>query len=178
MVGTITPYKQPLEFLQFLRAWRHQASFPIKKCSWVGQADPTHPYARQFLEELSVARSQGWAEHFQELSPSVLIQKMDESDALVHLPTEEAFGLVVAEAMIRGLPIIAAKTGGLPDFASYYQKIRLVPNQPCSEWEEALSSQFLRDARVPLDSWPSHVYKPQDVASKHLEIYREVIASR
>lgn len=178
MVGTITPYKQALEFLRFLRAWRQEPNFPIQKCCWVGSVDCNLKYARDFLEEVTIARSQGWAEHFPELPPSLLIEKMDASDALVHLPTEEAFGLVVAEAMIRGLPIMAAKTGGLPDFASSYPMIRLVPNQPCLEWKEVLASPSFRAPRVPLDSWPSEVYLPQNVARKHIEIYREIIASR
>lgn len=178
MIGVIAPYKQPLEFLRFLREWRNQSDFPFEMCTWVGRADPAQTYARTFLEELSEAHSQNWAVHFQELAPEPLIQIMDKSDILVHLPTEEAFGLVVAEAMVRGLPILASQTGGLIDFAANYPKICLVPPCPGPTWREALTRELSCGVRVPLDAWPSNRYRPKDVAQRHIEIYREVIASR
>lgn len=178
MVGVITSYKQPLEFLRFLRTWRNQPGCPIEKCTWVGRADPQQAYARSFLNELSEARAQGWGEYFQELPPESLVQKMDQADVLVHLPTEEAFGLVVAEAMIRGLPILASRTGGLPDFAAHYPRICLVPPCPSTKWREALTREFSCGVRVPLSSWPSNRYRPKDVAQKHIEIYQELIALR
>lgn len=37
------------------------------------------------------------------------------ADALVHLPRQEAFGLVVVQAMACRLPVVAVEVGGLPD---------------------------------------------------------------
>jgi glycosyltransferase involved in cell wall biosynthesis len=178
MVGVISPYKQPLEFLRFLRDWRHHANCPVKSCVWVGRANPDHFYAKQFLQEMTEAKSQGWAEHFEELPAKDLIQKMDESDLLVHLPTEEAFGLVVAEAMIRGLPVVATRIGGLPDFAKIYPKICLVSALSPLDWRHAIEAEGQSGNRVLMDSWESHRYHPKTIAQKHLEIYQNLISVR
>jgi len=178
MVGVISPYKQPLEFLRFLREWWQHPDCPVNSCLWIGRADPSHAYAKQFLQEISDAKSQGWADHLAELSAEALIQNMDESDLLVHLPTEEAFGLVVAEAMVRGLPIVASRIGGLPDFAKVYPKIRLVSDHLPLEWRQAIEAETQSANRILLDSWYSQRYHPKTIAQKHLEIYRELISVR
>jgi len=178
MVGVISPYKQPLEFLQFLRDWRRHANCPVRSCVWVGRANQDHFYAKQFLQEMAEAKSQDWAEHLEELPAKDLIQKMDESDLLVHLPTEEAFGLVVAEAMIRGLPVVAARTGGLPDFAKFYPKIRLVSALSSLEWRQAIEAERQLGNRILMDSWEGHRYHPKTIAQKHLEIYQNLISVR
>ena len=46
-----------------------------------------------------------------------LISAMDHASALIHAPKEEAFGLVVAEALARNLKVFAARIGGIPDIA-------------------------------------------------------------
>lgn len=178
MVGVISPYKQPLEFLRFLRDWRHHAICPVKSCVWVGRANPDHPYAKNFLKEISEAKAQGWADHLEDLSAEALIQKMDEADLLVHLPTEEAFGLVVAEAMIRGLTIVTTRIGGLPDFAEVYPKIRLVSDRLPHDWRQAIEAETWPGGRISMESWSSLRYHPKTIAQKHLEIYQDLISVR
>ena len=178
MVGVISPYKQPLEFLRFLREWRQQPNCPVRACLWIGRADPTHAYAKQFLREIAEAKSQGWGDHLAELSADSLIEKMDRSDLLVHLPTEEAFGLVVAEGMIRGLPIVTTRIGGLPDFAKVYPKIRLVSDRLPLEWRHAIEAETRSASRILLESWDSQRYHPKTIAQQHLKIYQDLISVR
>ncbi len=178
MVGVISPYKQPLEFLRFLQDWRRHPDCPVKSCLWVGRTNPDQPYAKQFLREIAEAKSQGWADHLEELAAEALIHEMDEADLLVHLPTEEAFGLVVAEAMVRGLPIVAARTGGLPDFSEFYPRIQLVSDRLPSEWRHAIEAETHPSRRISLESWSSHRYHPKTVAQMHVEIYRDLISDR
>ena len=50
-------------------------------------------------------------------------------DALVHLPTEESFGLALAEALAAGIPVIAAQTGGCAEIVTHGITGMLVPPQ-------------------------------------------------
>jgi glycosyltransferase involved in cell wall biosynthesis len=97
----------------------------------------------------------------------------------VHFPSEEAFGLVVAEAMARGLKFFGARTGGIADIAG---------DIPGAELFDAADWPGLTGA---LGDWIKNGgqrsagaaalmrgrYHPNVVAQRHLEIYREVLGN-
>ena len=60
---------------------------------------------------------------------------------LIILPTyEETFGLVVAEAMIMGVPVIGSNAGGVPEIIEDFSQIStLDPNAILQEQEEEIA---------------------------------------
>jgi len=50
-------------------------------------------------------------------------------DIYVHPAAEEAFGLVIVEAMYAGLPVIASRVGGIPDVVEEGKTATLVPDK-------------------------------------------------
>lgn len=44
-----------------------------------------------------------------------VIPELDNSDIFIHLPKTETFGIVLAEAMARSLPVISVNVGGIPE---------------------------------------------------------------
>ena len=44
-----------------------------------------------------------------------VVPHLDGADIFVHLPEFETFGIVLAEAMARGLPVLSVKVGGIPE---------------------------------------------------------------
>jgi glycosyltransferase involved in cell wall biosynthesis len=104
-----------------------------------------------------------------------LIRAMDEADALIHFPEEEAFGLVVAEALARNLKVFAARIGGIPDILEGTNNSELFDN--------------FDGLRCGIEAWleggcPASTgnpdlmrlrYAPKVVGERHLQIYREVL---
>lgn len=175
VVGLICSYKQPLEILRALQVWR-QGSHPAFHASFLGALSGEKLYCRRFTEEMDAARSQGWADHRSAVGSAELRDIMDHSDILIHIPTEEAFGLVVAEAMLRGLQIVAGRTGGLSDFQKLYPGIRMVnPTNP-ADWLLALPQRHSGMLpRISPKSWDSMKFHPGQIACRHLEAYHQLL---
>ena len=174
VVGLIGSYKQPLEILRALRVWRGQSQVPFH-CLWVGALSGEKEYVRSFGCELEAARRDGWADHRAEMSELDLRKTMDSRDVLIHVPREEAFGLVIAEAMLRGMTVVAARTGGIVDFQSIYPGIRMVDPGDPGGWLKVLTNISLqRPSRVPRDQWSFMKFHPREIARHHLAAYHEI----
>ena len=175
VIGLISPYKQPLEILRMLHQWRLRGS-PDFTCLWVGSFSGEKKYVKRFSQEIASAEAAGWARYQPAMSEAELREAMDGSDVLLHIPKEEAFGLVVAEAMLRGMHIVAGRTGGIVDFQEIYPGIQLVsPNSP-EDWMKALF-RFGRNRprRIPMESWDAMRFHPEEIARRHLEAYRTLV---
>ncbi|MFM7183116.1 MAG: glycosyltransferase family 4 protein, partial [Verrucomicrobiales bacterium] len=100
-VGLVTPRKRQLEILRGLRSLASEGhSFKI---IFAGGLSENTEYGRQFAMELRSAEKENIAEYAGFLETEQLVATMDRCRGFIHFPSEEAFGLVVAEAMARGL---------------------------------------------------------------------------
>jgi len=175
VVGLIAGYKQPLEILRVLREWRQRGAPPFH-CHWVGALSGEAAYVRSFLSDMAAAKAEGWADHCPTMPAEVLLAEMDARDILIHVPKEEAFGLVVAEAMLRGMRIVGAKAGGMVDFAPLYPAFSWVDPQTPSDWLQALDSRECRSPiRICRDQWNSLIFHPREIARRHLECYQSFL---
>ena len=144
---------------------------------FVGQLNQADPYARRFAELIRIASEEGYAEHSGVLDPQTLIGLMDAASAMVHFPYEEAFGLVVAEAMARGLKLFGSDLGGIRDITSGIRDAILVP---ADDYDNLLFQvQSWLDAGAPRSPGSAifmrERYNPARIAAAHLRIYRQVI---
>lgn len=60
-------------------------------------------------------------------SQSDVIPFLDKSDIFIHMPHFETFGMVLAEAMARGLPVLSVDVGGIPEVVAEGDTGLLVP---------------------------------------------------
>jgi glycosyltransferase involved in cell wall biosynthesis len=173
-VGVLEPRKQQLELLA-MAGRLHAAGrrFQLQFAGPLAQAD----YGRAFERALAQAESAGYACYLGNLSAAQLVAAMDAAAALVHFPTEEAFGLVVAEALARNLKFFGSATGGMVDIAQGVDGAELIEPQNFGALQTAIAAWL--DAGAPRPQQAAAVmaqrYHPKVIAARHLEIYREVL---
>ena len=175
-VGVVCDYKRQLDALDLARRL-HQAGLPIE-FRFLGTLPEGTGYAAQFRERIKLAEQEGYARFcgFKEAEP--LRNEYDEAAALLHIPTTESFGLVVAEALARNLKLFATRTGGLPVIAAGVRDAELFED---GDWD-GIYAAVTRWFRA---GWPRSQtaadlvrsrYHPDVIARRHLEIYREVLS--
>ncbi|MGJ8642780.1 MAG: glycosyltransferase family 4 protein [Luteolibacter sp.] len=174
VVGVVTRLKRPLEILQVMKSL-HESGHRFK-ILFIGSHSPDGSYGALFQPLLDEAMQHGYADHLGVLEEADLLQAMDQADALIHFPEEEAFGLVVAEALARNLKIFAARVGGIPDILESTNGSEMFDDFDglrigIEDWLKSGSVGTAGNPRLMRER-----YTPQIIAQKHLEIYREVIA--
>jgi len=174
-IGVISPYKRQLELLQVAREL-HREGLDFEFL-FVGHANEKDPYSRTFLEEMQALGSEGYVRHIPQKTAEELRALFDESSALVHFALEESFGLVVAEALARNLKVITARVGGIVDIAEGVPGVELLERNDPQTLRTTIAK-WLR-AGCPRSEGGAELmrgrYSPEVVASRHVEIYREVL---
>lgn len=104
-------------------------------------------------------------------------------DVFIHAPRQEAFGLVVAEAMATALPVVATRVGGIPDLVRDGQTGLLVPPEQPDQLADALE-RLVRDpeartmlGREGLRSARGE-YDADLYARRHRRLYEDLLARR
>jgi glycosyltransferase involved in cell wall biosynthesis len=174
-IGVISPRKRQVELLEFARELHGRN--PIFKFHFVGKS-ADDAYAREFFDRIKDRSRYGFAEYTPSMDTASLIGALDTAAALIHFPFEEAFGLVVAEALSRSTRVFGTKTGGIVDIAAGVPGAQLFAaddweglGYALGEWmtggfaKEKESAQVMRSR-----------YQPRVIAEQHLEIYRGLIS--
>ena len=175
-IGIVAPYKRQLELLELaeeLHSGGH--SFDLQ---FIGRADPTDTYAATFLQRIETAERKGFARYLGMKSLLELIVSLDGAAALIHAPSEEAFGLVVAEALSRNLKFFGANVGGVPDIARGIEAAELFPLEDRQSLRAAIS-RWLHSGSARPTSASNEMrsrYHPETIARRHVEIYEEIRA--
>lgn len=175
-VGVFEPRKQQVKLLAAAqRLHQRGCQFELQ---FAGQLESGTRYGAAFARELARGETAGYARHLGSLPPARLVAAMDEASALVHFPSEEAFGLVVAEALARNLKFFGAATGGIVDIAQGIDGAELIAAMDFASLEEAIAKWLKAGAPKPQNaaSVMRQRYHPTVIAQQHLEIYRQVLA--
>jgi glycosyltransferase involved in cell wall biosynthesis len=173
-VGVVCPRKRQVEILRALRLLHERGNrFEIH---FVGQA-PGTAYSHEFLSLIRSPVYCDFARYHQFMEVKELVHKMDSCDAMVHFPSEEAFGLVVPEAIARGLTFFGASVGGICDIADGIESALLIEPTDWNGLVQHLEA-WLRHPAHASESARDKVrarYHPTAIARKHIEIYRKVL---
>jgi glycosyltransferase involved in cell wall biosynthesis len=154
IVGRFTPWKGQDLFLQLAAARREEA--PDEHYVLIGQAFNEDQVFEQRLRAFAKEQAMEARVHFVPFQERIA-EALNELDVLVHASTRpEPFGRVLIEAMAVGVPVIAARAGGVPEIitdgvdgllaepgqvGSYAGAMRALRRDP------GLSSRLVREAR-------------------------------
>jgi glycosyltransferase involved in cell wall biosynthesis len=175
-VGVVCEHKQQLQVLDLARRL-HGRGLPIE-FHFLGAASRRTPYAAAFLDQMLLAEGDGYASYDGFKNSQDLIETYDRGAALIHTSTSESFGLVVAEALARNLKFFGLRVGGVPDIAENVDGAELFEPGDWSGIEQAIVAWFRAGWPRPQNAAAimAERYRPEIIAQRHLEIYREVLA--
>jgi glycosyltransferase involved in cell wall biosynthesis len=174
-VGVISERKRQVQILEiaddlFRRGYRFVLHF-------VGSLDERSPYGRLFSWRLRAAREFGYAKFTLDMEVEQLASLFDSAHAMIHFPTEEAFGLVVAEALARNLKVFGSRVGGIPDIAQGVEGVDLFAPGAVDELSDALRH-WLKRGFPRLTSAADTIrarYCPAKIAADHVRIYQQIL---
>lgn len=177
VLANISCYKRQVELLDL--AQRLHASGTRFTLQFLGRSSDSD-YGRLFQSRVQAAEKAGYARYLGFQPPAQLVPLLDEASALVHTPTEEAFGLAVAEGLARNLKFFGTRIGGVIDIASQVEMAELFEaddwdglGRAIARWiESGCARPTLAAAEM------KRRYDPIHIARRHLEIYREVLGAR
>ena len=174
-IGVIAPHKRQLALLE-LAEHLHREGYSFE-FQFIGAADPLNKYAATFLERIKAAERNGFARYLGTKSLPELIKSLDASSALVHVPFEEAFGLVVAEALARNLKFFGTNIGGLTDVANGVEGAELFQLKDQQLLRTGIANWLRAGCPRPATSAAEMKkrYHPDVIAKRHAEIYREIL---
>jgi glycosyltransferase involved in cell wall biosynthesis len=175
VVGTITDNKRPLELLQmFLNLHNRGSDFSVR---FIGHLNEQDRYGSDFSAMMRKAECLGFAEHLHHMDSNALIQEMDNADALVHFPREEAFGLVVAEALSRDLRVFASRVGGIVDICRCVPGIVSIPANDFIELSQSIQQWLAcgHERAVGAAAIVRQQYCPARIADETIRVYQQAL---
>jgi glycosyltransferase involved in cell wall biosynthesis len=125
-VATVTPRKGHDLLLEALAGLAH---LPWSlRC--VGSLDRDREWCAKILGRRSELGLEGRVKFTGALGDAELEREYRQSDAFVLATRFEGYGMVVAEALARGLPIVATRTGALPELVPPRAGVLVPPGEP------------------------------------------------
>ncbi len=176
-IGVINARKRQLELLELIREL-HEEGLPLH-VRFIGHSSQIDPYAQEFAQRMAIASSKGYASYLGLLSTAEIIRCFDEAHALVHFPSEEAFGLIAPEALARKVRLFTSAVGGLVDIASDLPDAHLYGVDDWAGLKDGLRTWIKNGFPRATGSADTifERYNPRVIARQHCEIYLELLSS-
>jgi len=175
-VGAICARKNQNAFIRALDPLAAKTKFRLM---FLGVASGTDTYSREFL---GLLQARPWCELAGVVSRDRLKLLLGEA-ALLALPSlEDNCPMVVLEAMAAGVPLIAARVGGVPELVEHGKTSLLCNPLDAAGIRDAVGKllgdpELGRQLAAAAKKQALERFHPVVIARRHLEIYREVLNS-
>lgn len=175
-IGVIGERKRQIELLEMMgRIHSRGVSLEMRFMGPYSQ----EPYAKEFKRRIMQAENEGYASYGGALDAKGLVSEMDRASGICHFPSEEAFGLVVAEGIARNLKFFGSRVGGIPSISEGVGGSELINLDDFFMLENAITAWVASGAPKTMGGYElmQSRYHPTVIAAKHLEIYLEVLGT-
>lgn len=175
-VGNIQERKNQVGFLDAIAPLAETLPFLVRIC---GPINPDDSYNRELLARLE---RYPWAEGVGKVSRDELTAELAKTSILALVSFEDNCPMTILEAMSAGIPVLASQVGGIPDLVddgvnghlcdptdaeSIRASLRKILEDPIHAAKLGKAGKLRAEER----------YLPVQVAKRHMEIYRELIAN-
>ncbi|MDE3036095.1 MAG: glycosyltransferase family 4 protein, partial [Nitrospirota bacterium] len=143
---------------------------------WLAGDGPERRHLEQMAASLGVAQRLRFLGN---LPHRDLAERMRAADLFVLPSRSEAFGIVLAEAMDAGLPIVASRVGGIPGLVEADNGLLVPPEDPAAlAWaiRELLADPERRAAMARVNPEKAKAYRWETVGETYWKAYRELLA--
>jgi glycosyltransferase involved in cell wall biosynthesis len=176
-VGQVCLRKNQNAFIRALDPLAGQRKFELM---FLGKVEAGHPYDDEFLR---LVNERPWCVYGGVADRDRLKQCLRETRGLALPSLEDNCPMVVLEAMAAGVPVMAARVGGLPDLIEEKTTGFFCDPTDARSMSEALERVLTGgsvDTNLTKRAKEQALarFHPRVVAQKHLEIYREVLSTR
>jgi len=176
--GAISPRKRQLELLDVAESLHRQG---LKfEFHFIGYVHPDGAnYTAAFQRRIAPMTAAGYARFLGTPPESALLHCFDSAAAMVHFPTEDAAPMVVLEGLGRELKFFGARVGGILDTAGEMPGAELFAPDDWPGLTTAIARWINEGHPRPIGNAARirERYDPVVLAKRHLEIYREVLAT-
>lgn len=176
-VGSVCSHKNQNQLITALDPIAQEKGFQLV---FLGGVNQDEPYGREFMR---LVKQRPWCRFSGFADRSVIQETLRVATMLVLPSLEDNCPMVVLEAMATGVPVVAAKIGGVPDliedgvtglFCDPQDSMslrgavaRLLENP---DLRRQLAGQAKEQARLR--------FHPEVIARRHMEVYRQLLAER
>lgn len=174
-VGSVDRRKNQNALIRALDVLRQRETFEV---FFLGQVHRESPFGREFLDLLE---TRPWCHYEGFTDRASLKQHLCAASALILPSLEDNCPMVVLEAMAAGIPVAAARVGGVPELIRHGDTGLLF--DPLDETAITAAAAELLGSEAKSRALRAHAdalqrFHPTIIARQHLDIYRDVLTPR
>jgi glycosyltransferase involved in cell wall biosynthesis len=173
-IATVYPLKNQNALIRAVDSLHPDGKFELV---FLGVADRKNDYAREFF---SLVETRPWCRYAGFADRNALRQYIASAVGLVLPSLEENCPMSILEAMAVGVPVAAAQVGGVPDLVRQGETGLLfdpLDGEDMANAMERLLGAGSQSLAALAQAEARKRFHPDIIAERHLEIYREVLAS-